>query len=342
MRETDIRPQDLLAEYLRLNDEDGRRLLDGGAALEKRDCPGCGDDSARPAFEKNGFNLVRCGVCDSLYVDPAPADEAMEAFYRSSPSADYWANVFFPAVADARRGTIYRPRAERVVGLAADHGLGLRTVMDVGAGAGLFLQEINALLSDAELGAVEPNPAHAAALANRGFGVFEGYANGAAADSAWAGKADMVTCFEVLEHVSNPAGLLESLAALVRPGGMIVLSGLNGSGFDIRTLGEQSKPVSPPHHLTFLSPMGAARLLERAGLENLGITTPGELDVDIVRNAALEDPDCVDDPFIRHLVLETSDEIRDGFQKFLKENALSSHMWIAARRPIQKGEDEKP
>lgn len=341
MRETDIRPQDLLAEYLRLNDEDGRRLLDGGAALEKRACPGCGDLGARPAFEKNGFSLVRCGACDSLYADPAPTDEAMEDFYRSSPSADYWANVFFPAVAEARRGTIYRPRAERVAGLAADHGLDLGTVLDVGAGAGLFLQELHALLPDAGLGAVEPNPAHAAALGDRGFGVFEGYANAAAADPAWAGKADLVTCFEVLEHVSDAAGLLESLSALVRPGGMIVLSGLNGSGFDIRTLGERSKPVSPPHHLTFLSPMGAARLLERAGLENLGITTPGELDVDIVRNAVLEDPDCVDDPAIRRLVLQASDEERQTFQESLKQSRQSSHMWITARRPGQKGEGEK-
>ena len=341
MRETDIRPQDLLAEYLRLNDEDGRRLLADGAALEQRACPGCGDLSARPAFEKNGFRLVQCETCDSLYVNPAPTDETMEAFYRSSPSADYWTNVFFPAVADARRETIYRPRAERVVGLSADNGLEIRTALDVGAGAGLFLQEINALLPGAGLGAVEPNLVHAAALGDRGFGVFEGYANGAAADPAWAGKADLVTCFEVLEHVSDPDGLFASLAALARPGGMIVVSGLNGSGFDIRALGERSKPVSPPHHLTFLSIAGAERVIERCGLELLSVTTPGELDVDIVRNAALEDPDCVDDPDIRRLVLEASDEERQTFQESLKQSRQSSHMWITARRPGQKGEGEK-
>ena len=66
-------------------------------------------------------------------------------------------------------------------------------------------------------------------------------------------------------------------------------------------------------------------------LENL-YRGQGYMDVDIVRNAALENPECVTDPDIRRLVLDAVDEVRQAFQESLKQSRQSSHMWIVARR----------
>ncbi len=332
LREKDIRPADLLSEYLRLNAEDGQRLLQDGRQLESRSCPGCGGDDPIPAFDKNGFSLVHCAHCKSLYVNPVPSTESLSAFYRDSPSSQYWAKVFFPAVAEARRGPIYRPRAERVASIASGNGINTGYVVDVGAGDGLFLEEFRQIRPDMRFGAVEPGEAHIATLRDKGFDVFEGFSVQAVSDPTWKGAADLVTCFEVLEHVKDPAGLLMELAGLVRPGGLLVISGLSGSGFDIQVLGEYSKAVSPPHHLTFLTTSAAAMLVEKCGLENLEISTPGELDMDIVRNVARDNPDCLNNAFLRNLVLDASDEARSQFQSFLKLACLSSHMWIVARR----------
>src|SRR3981081_4295711 len=38
---------------------------------------------------------------------------------------------------------------------------------------------------------------------------------------------DLVTCMEMLEHVPDPAAVVTALAALVKPGGDIVVSTLN-------------------------------------------------------------------------------------------------------------------
>lgn len=327
LREADIRPADLLAEYLRLNEADGKALLTGSGEMQQRACPGCGDDTPVPAFDKNGFKLVRCGGCDTLYVNPVPSAGSLAAFYRHSQSSDYWAKVFFPAVAEARRQPIYRPRAERVAAYAGKPA----RLIDVGAGTGLFLEEFHALSPDVSIGAVEPGSAHAVQLREKNVETFEGFADEAAADPAWAGVADVVTCFEVLEHVSDPAALFQDLAALARPGGLLIVSGLSGSGFDIRTLGVLSKPVSPPHHLTFLSIAGAESLLRRCRLDRIDISTPGELDVDIVRNAALQNPEVLRDPDVRQLILEADDAARRDFQEGLKVSRQSSHMWIVAR-----------
>ena len=327
LREADIRPADLLAEYLRLNEADGRELLTNAGGTEHRACPGCDENTPVPAFGKNGFKLVRCGVCDSLYVNPVPSVDSLAAFYRRSKSSDYWAKVFFPAVAEARRQPIYRPRAERVAAYADNP----RRLVDVGAGAGLFLEEFHALNPGVTIAAVEPGSAHAAQLRQKSVETFEGFADEAARDPVWAGSADVVTCFEVLEHVSDPAALFKDLAALARPGGLIIVSGLSGDGFDIEVLGALAKPVSPPHHLTFLSIVGAERLLRRCGLDVVDISTPGELDVDIVRNVALQNPDVLGDAETRHLILEADDAARREFQESLKKSRRSSHMWIIAR-----------
>ena len=327
LREADIRPAALLAEYLRLNEEDGKALLTNPGEMETRACPGCGEDMPRPAFEKNGFKLVRCGTCETLYVNPVPSAGSLAEFYRHSQSSDYWAKIFFPAVAEARRKPIYRPRAVRVAGYADSPA----RLIDVGAGTGLFLEEFHALNPDVALAAVEPGSAHADQLRAKNVETFEGFAGEAAVDPAWTGSADVVTCFEVLEHVSDPAALFDDLAALARPGGLIIVSGLSGSGFDIETLGALSKPVSPPHHLTFLSITGAEKLLRRCQLALIDISTPGELDVDIVRNVALQNPDVLGDAAIRHLILEADDNARREFQESLKASRKSSHMWIVAR-----------
>ncbi len=333
MRESDIRPADLLNEYLRLSARDAGRLLAAPGNLRPRPCPGCGAAKARPAFEKSGFAYVTCADCGTLYTDPAPDAEALAAFYTASEAAEYWSGVFFPAVTEARRVHVFEPRARDILDLLEELGRASRRAVDVGAGNGLFLDVLRSLAPGLSLAGVEP-AAHAADVCrDLGFEVFEGFADAAGADPAWAGGADLVTSFEVIEHVPDPLDFLTSLTALAKPGGTVLVTGLSGDGFDIKTLGPKAKAVSPPHHLNFLSRRGVAALLDRAGLVELDFLTPGRLDVDIVRNILAEDDSALADPFLRHLMNDVDDATRAAFQAFLAGNRLSSHMWIVAGKP---------
>jgi hypothetical protein len=196
-----------------------------------------------------------------------------------------------------------------------------------------MLEEARALRPSIIGRAVEPSVSMAATCRAKGFGTFEGFSQQAARDPAWRGCGDIVTSFEVLEHLDDVLGFVVSARELARPGGLVVMSGLCGGGFDIRVLGPRSNSVSPPHHITFLSQKGVTRVLERAGLQLIEFLTPGRLDVDIVRNAALSDPAALADPFLRELILGDCEEARAAFQAFLAAHKLSSHMWFLARRP---------
>jgi hypothetical protein len=332
VREEEIRPADLLSAYLALSADDARSFFGNKSKLVARPCPGCGEDKAVPAFTKNGFDLSTCAGCGTLYVSPAPAAEDLAEFYRDSPSTRYWANVFFPAVAEARRERIFRPRAEKISSLL--NGRGKRAI-DVGAGSGLFLKEMMVVDPDIKTRAVEPGADLARICRAANIETFEGFAEDAANDSGWASWADLVTSFEVVEHVLNMTAFIRSLGALAKPGGIVLVTGLCGTGFDIKILGIRSNAVSPPHHLNFVSRVGMTALAARAGLELVDFSTPGQLDIDIVCNALANDPEAVTDPALRGKLLTADVDVRRRMQDQLVTDRRSSHMWALMRRPLQ-------
>ncbi len=333
MKEHEIRPTELFDEYLRISAADASTYFSSAADKAPRSCPACGGKTHKPAFTKNGFDFVRCSDCDTLFVTPAPIAEKLSKFYRNSPSQQYWADVFFPAVESARREKIFRPRAEMIERLLKTQGIEADLVVDVGAGAGIMLEELRGAGIGRRHAAIEPSAKLASACRCKGFNVFEGFVEDAVDQDGWVGKASLVTSFEVIEHVISPVDFIRDLADLLRPGGVVLFTGLCGSGFDIMLLNQYSDSVSPPHHLNFITRAGISALLKSCGLEKLAFLTPGRLDVDIVRNKLQRDPNIIDDGFLRRLILQSDAKTLDAFQQFLADHKLSSHMWVVARKP---------
>ena len=63
---------------------------------------------------------------------------------------------------------------------------------------------------------------------------------------------------------------------------LFVFTTLSGTGADIQLLWENSKSISPPHHLNFFNPYSIKLILERTGFDQILVTTPGQLDMDIL------------------------------------------------------------
>ncbi|MBQ1497299.1 MAG: class I SAM-dependent methyltransferase [Sphingomonas sp.] len=333
MREEDIRPEALARRYYELSAQDADRCFPAGQERLAIPCVGCGSEDAGPALEKNGFAYSRCGDCGTLYQSPRPSIGAFEAFYRDSESSNYWSDVFFPAVAEVRREKIFRPRVERLAAICEAQGQPVESIVDVGAGFGIFLDEWRKRYPAARCIAVEPSAHLAAECRAKGFEVVEEIAENVV---GYDGVADLVACFEVLEHVYQPLDFLRTLTSLARPGGFVFVSTLGVDGFDIQTLWEKSNAIFPPHHINFLSVAGFERLFARAGLADVAVTTPGQLDVDIVRNAAAKDPTILDGQrFLSELLAD--DGRAAAFQRFLADNRLSSHCWVIGRRPENWG-----
>jgi len=329
VKEEDIRPADIFKEYLRLSVEDAERCF-SDVSRSDIDCPACGSNVRVEEFDKHGFGYVSCDDCATLYQSPRPQIDAFERFYSDSISATYWSQTFFPAVAEPRRERIFKPRVERLVKLCEEKGIHPSTVMDVGAGYGIFLEEWKKKYPQARTIAVEPSIHLAEICRQKGIEVIQEMAENV---SGYDAVADLVICFEVLEHVHDVLSFISILKKFVKPGGYLMVSTLGVDGFDIQVLWDKSNSIAPPHHLNFLSIQGFATLFNRAGLVETDVLTPGVLDVDIVRNSFNDDPSCLQgNRFIE--VLLNDEMLSSKFQDFLIENKLSSHTWIIAKNSI--------
>jgi 2-polyprenyl-6-hydroxyphenyl methylase/3-demethylubiquinone-9 3-methyltransferase len=89
---------------------------------------------------------------------------------------------------------------------------------------------------------------------------------------------DLVTCMEMLEHVPDPAASVKALAALVRPGGDVIVSTLNRNplAFAVAIVGAEYVarvlPRGTHEYLKFIRPSELARWGREAGLELKDLT----------------------------------------------------------------------
>lgn len=328
MKETDIRPADLFDQYLALCEEDISDLFADQSEFIEIHCPCCGPAEHQFAFDKSGMAYVTCSKCDSLFLSPRPSKAQIEQYYRKSKGAKFWASTFYRATEEARRKALFRPRARLVAKLHERYGQGTTgTFTDVGAGYGIFLEEIAKLDRFNRVVGIEPGAAMAKSCRVKGFEVVE-----KAVEQVGPGElpTSFAAAFEVLEHVFDPQEFLRAVAGILEPGGLFLMTTLTVTGFDIQVLWERSNSVHPPAHINLLSVRGIEKLFKLSGFEVLELSTPGKLDVDIVRNMVGRHPE-IELPRFVQTILRGPEPPRRSFQNFLRRNRLSSHIRVVAR-----------
>lgn len=327
--ENEIRPAALDEGKLAALEEDlswlRARIADFHAAI----CPACQSELRVAAFDKFGFHFDACRQCGTAYMNPRPDSELLGEFYSRSALYAYWDRYIFPASREVRRSKIFLPRVERIIEICQRHSVETGVIIDVGAAHGGFCEEVIASGVFRRVIAIEPGEALAATCRAANI---ETIALPIEQVQSLDEPVDVVTSFENIEHLADPAGFLRNCKNLLKPSGLLVLTCPNYHGFDIQTLGPLSDSLDA-EHINMFNPQSLRGLLELCGFDVLEWSTPGELDADIVRNKALEGAiDLSNQPFLRRVLLERWDELGHGFQEYLKSSGQSSHMWMVARR----------
>jgi 2-polyprenyl-6-hydroxyphenyl methylase/3-demethylubiquinone-9 3-methyltransferase len=149
-----------------------------------------------------------------------------------------------------------------------------RSALDVGCGAGLLAEpltrlgaKLTGLDASAELIAVARE--HAAAV-----GLDIDYRAGEL--EVLEGQFDLITCMEVIEHVADPAAFVKALAKRLAPGGLLVMSTPNATGWSkllMITIGEGLGRIPKGTHdfSKFIAPERIKQLLNDAGLKCLDV-----------------------------------------------------------------------
>lgn len=328
MKETDIRNRQLMEENAVLRRSDLRYLLGFRREFVAVACPACAAVKSKVWFKKQGFIFHRCSSCRSVYISPRPSLKLLNWFYSKGKSIVHWNDKIFPVSEVARRKHIFRPRVKRVIDLCLKYRVPQGMLVDVGAGFGTFGEEVNKRRVFDRVVAVEPAPSLAATCRQKGLEVIEKLV-----EQVRDVRADVVTNFELIEHLFSPYKFLQACRRMLKPEGLLILTTPNVLGFDLQVLGKYSDHLSGPNHLNYFHPESLSTLMERSGFKMVEILTPGKLDVDVVRQKLQRSPKRIKvDPWIGHVLWECGEKTVSNLQDFLVKNLLSSHMWVVGRR----------
>jgi 2-polyprenyl-3-methyl-5-hydroxy-6-metoxy-1,4-benzoquinol methylase len=334
LSEQEIRPENLMAEQARLFALDIARLMENRADFIAVDCPACQQNRYAPAFEKTGMPFVYCQDCATLYANPRPQPVHLNDYYQNSQNYEYWSRHIFPASEDARREKIFKPRVAQVLDICERFQLPTNLLLEVGAGFGIFCEEMKNTGKFQTVLAVEPTPYLAEDCRRRGLSVIEKPIEAIHKTELTPNHqpVNVIACFEVIEHLFSTREFLLKCADLLDEGGLLIVTCPNGQGFDIVTLQEKSSAVDV-EHLNLFNPESLAYLMEDCGFEIIDVQTPGQLDAELVRKQLLSgelNPE--EHPFLKQLLIEQWETHGAAFQQFLVENRLSSNMMLAGRK----------
>ncbi|MGV8944195.1 bifunctional 2-polyprenyl-6-hydroxyphenol methylase/3-demethylubiquinol 3-O-methyltransferase UbiG [Thermomonas sp.] len=148
-------------------------------------------------------------------------------------------------------------------------------VLDVGCGAGLLSEAL--AQAGAHVTAIDlaPNLLKVGRLHGLEVGIKVNYLETSVEALADATPAsfDAVTCMEMLEHVPDPASIIEACARLLKPGGRLFVSTLNRTpaAFALAIVGAEYVarvlPKGTHQYRDFIKPSELARWLRDARLE---------------------------------------------------------------------------
>ena len=145
-----------------------------------------------------------------------------------------------------------------------------KTAMDVGCGAGLLSEALARL--GAKVTGIDAAPEVIAVARDHATAMGLEIDYRAADVLDVEGQFDLITCMEVIEHVAEPQAFITALAKRLAPGGLLILSTPNATGWSkllMITLGEGLGQIPKGTHDfdKFIAPDGMKQLLAKAGLD---------------------------------------------------------------------------
>lgn len=240
-----------------------------------RRCPACAErDCGRYWRTLNGWRLQRCVSCSMVYVSPRPTEETLLAAYALEKNeydaffgtADLDTECYLGSDAPwlAQKAREQLQRVHRALGRKG-------RILELGCGGGNFLEVAQA--EGWETAGVDPGNWLQAPAKDCRLGIQRCSLFAARLEDA---SFDAVFMVSVLEHLADPERYLLRLQQLLKPGGLLFVSGLpNVESITIRLGIDRWIGGYPPLHLLFFSRRSARRMFTRLGFTDIAVRSYG-------------------------------------------------------------------
>jgi 2-polyprenyl-3-methyl-5-hydroxy-6-metoxy-1,4-benzoquinol methylase len=223
------------------------------------ECPNCESPKAKSLYLLKGADVVECHHCSLIYV-PTYTPE-FTSMYKGDVVTDGQQEVGFYSYRSELSSHLktYSARLEE-----AEKALG-RTgrLLDVGCALGHLGEAArrrgwDVYITDVSDLAVVESREH--------FGL-NGFISAPDKLSVKPGAFDLITFYDVIEHLSHPLDLLKDIRKALRPQGLLHLTTPNAKSLSARILGKFWFHLRPNEHLIYFTPETLTTMLQRAGFE---------------------------------------------------------------------------
>jgi SAM-dependent methyltransferase len=226
-------------------------------------CLVCGSSRREPVWKAHGIQLLCCQDCSHGYFEKMPKNlgEVYEGEdYLEKSKTSYVTNVDY---------RLKRFAAERLALLGRQKPLEAgQTLLDVGCGTGWFLQAAKDAGYES-FGFEFSNSLARFTASTVGCTVYGGEL--ASIDA----KFDIVTLFDVIEHVPDPVETFRTVRRLLKPDGVVLVFCPNFDSLAIRTQQADSNLVMPTRHLSYFTRSSVAKLCDVTTMNLLWFRTAG-------------------------------------------------------------------
>ncbi len=227
------------------------------------------------------FGLVRCRACGLTFLSPRPNPDEIDRYYPDS----YYTTLLAGPAAPKKQGYLkgiynyfspsgrrrYSRRLESQLAIVRRLcGTRVGLVLDVGVGDGEFLYEMARLGWDVEGVDFSADAARHTAERLGGKAIHVGQLEQIELRPQ---RYNLVTLWDVLEHVYQPLETLRRALSLLAPAGALAISVPNLAALESRLLGRNWGHLDIPRHLSHFNPSSLRKALEKTGFHQIRLTT---------------------------------------------------------------------
>jgi len=213
-------------------------------AYTHQSCPLCKETNSILLFTKQGYKHRKCTGCNLIYVNPCLKQETiLEKVYGDS------VYPFFDSVNSESQKKFDKLRFENTLHYINSNYTDKKSILDIGCGSGFFLKLAyeNGFNKIAGIDALAESVEYAKnvfKLDNILYGDYTQLTN-------LKDKFDVISIWELLDHVVHPLDLIEIATNLLSENGIIVISVRNGYSLAARILREDCNMFLGYAHTNF-------------------------------------------------------------------------------------------
>lgn len=226
--------------------------------VRMRNCPVCGSKKSHVIFFKDGGDYVKCEKCTMIYPNPVFKESSLKEFYQIVDSGQ--------AKITESESDFYTEIYSKGLSATTKYVKGGK-LLDVGCGSGFFL-DIAKKKKWATTG-VELSPTDVTIARSHGHEIYTDLIE----DITFKEKFDVITLWDVFEHIVEGHPYLKRLSKLLTKDGVIFMQIPNSGSLAARIMREKCNMFHTLGHVSLYNPQTIELMAQKSGFKIVHMET---------------------------------------------------------------------